>query len=221
MSGIDVTVPQQPLLPVSVSDVPSERRLEGDEFARSLRQLESPQPAPDIEPSTVPSRADALDQWSGVTDEIRLDTDEPAVSALSPNDERLMRQDGAQSDSDVVLEVSALHCQSAPGIATVEPLPGGSAVMTLHDFASLLERPGGTVVSDGEQAWRFTLQDPALMISQVALTKEAALGHWSVALTVPGGSQPVLSPHLQRLRERLEALGQGVTHVIVTREETS
>ena len=225
MSGIAVSVSQQ--LPLAAPEVTADPRLDGDEFDRSLRRLESPRPAPYPEqpaagepmPAVGLSRMDTLDQWSDVSEEGPVDTDEPPAPALTPNDERPTRQDGPRPDADAVLEVSALHTPSAPGVAAVEPLPGGTTAMTLHDFSLLLERTGAAVVSDGEQAWRFTLQDPALAVSRVALTREGA-GHWSVALTVSGGSQPILSPHLQRLRERLEALGQGVTHVIVNREET-
>ncbi len=225
MSGVGINVWQQSSFSLAAPDASPEQRLDGDEFDRSLRRLELPQRAPDSgqpavtdDPLPGSSHADPPDQWSDVTDAMHVDVDDD-VPVPMPNDELLVRQDGVRLDSDTVLEVSALHCLSAPGIAAIESLPGGSTTMTLHDFTSLLERTGAAVVSDGEQAWRFTLQDSALMVSHVALTRGDTCGHWSVALTVQGDRQPILSPHLQRLRERLEALGQGVTQVIVSREE--
>lgn len=232
MSGIDIAGRQSSPRLLSAPAAPSERRLDGDEFARSLRRLESPQPVSGIErsaadkpiPAASPSRVDALDQGLDVAaDDTPVEADEPPVPVLAPNDERPMRQDGplSDADADAVPETLALHAPSPPGITVIEPLPVDSATMTLQDFTALLERTGGAVVTDGEQAWRFMLHDSTLAVSQVALTREAASGSWLVALTVQGGGPSLVNPHLHRLRERLEALGQGVTHVIVSREETS
>ncbi|MCF6211499.1 MAG: hypothetical protein L3J88_08105 [Gammaproteobacteria bacterium] len=227
MSGIDIAGRQSSSRLLSAPAAPSERRLDGDEFARSLQRLESPQPVSGIEqsaadepiPATSPSRVDALEQGLDVADDTPVEADEPSAPVLAPNDERPMRQDGPLPDA--VPETLALHAPSPPGIAVIEPLPVDSATMTLQDFTALLERTGGAVVTDGEQAWRFMLHDSTLAVSQVALTREATSGSWSVALTVQGGGPSLVNPHLHRLRERLEALGQGVTHVIVSREETS
>ncbi len=230
MSGIDITARQSSPRLLNAPAGPSDQQRDGEEFARSLRRLESPQraleatqpAADDAVMANVPRHAEILEQWSSVADAKRRDDDEPQPAVVPVlNDERPLRQDGPWQDADAVLETSALHTPSLAGIAAVEPLPADSATMTLNDFTALLERTGGAVVSDGEQAWRFMLHDSALAVSQVALTREAACGSWSVALTVQGGGPSLVNPHLHRLRERLEALGQGVTHVIVSREETS
>ncbi len=230
MSGIDITARQSSPRLLNAPAGPSDQLRDGDDFARSIRRLESSQRAPGAEPPVAdeplpaasPRRADALDSWPPVADAISRDDDEQLLAPVPVlNDERPLRQDGPWQDADAVLETSALHTPSLAGIAAVESLPADSATMTLNDFTALLERTGGAVVSDGEQAWRFMLHDSALVVSQVALTREAACGSWSVALTVQGGGPSLVNPHLHRLRERLEALGQGVTHVIVSREETS
>jgi hypothetical protein len=219
VNDIDTRTRQQPL---RQTDTPDARRSghgsDGDGFAQRLQRLESSSVAADAGSAAPPleqlapdteidetDKTDKKDDANPVADGASVPVSLPIESILSE----------LESGTDLTLTALAMHAFPPSEIAGIESLPGASSVMNLNDFAALLQRTGPP--TGGEQIWRFTLQDSGLPLTQVALTGNAAGGHWSVALRAQGSDQQALAQHLQRLRTRLdEKLGQGVAQVAIS-----
>lgn len=236
MSEVDLRSRTQPLLPSGTPGVRRGRQgADGEGFERSLRRLESSPATPELPTSSeaepammvLPERIDAFDTATEMTDvmEQRDNENSPvgvavtaAVARAAPSSEPGPAREGSWLDP--ASEALVPHIPSAPDLVPVEQSSQASAVMNLNDFATSLQRVGQPTNPNGEQVWRFTLQDSALPLHQIALTG-AASGHWSVALSAQANEQAALAQHLQWLRARLDRLERGVTRVAIERDETS
>jgi len=211
-----------------------------DDFDRSLRRLEKePQDNTNVNQNQLnQNQLNQFMQKQPVSENVNLRVNEtveengktdPAAGKDTPrqlslsNDERNTSQESHRLDAgdaiDAILDTSIPHWLPPPGVETTELMLNSSTMMTLHDFTSLLEQGWHPRSSNGEQVWRFTLQDTGLSLARIVLKGDGvANGYWSVALTAHGEDKLALSQHLQQLRTRLEKLGNNITRVAFAEE---
>lgn len=127
---------------------------------------------------------------------------------------------GIQEDSyspDALAETSlSVTAPSSHHPVYVEAVSHGPDFITSADFTAMLNRVLAQDNSNGEQVWRFSLHENALPIAQISLASGVKQGQWYLTLTSRGvDTSPILLQQLDRLKTRLELLGQNIGEMIV------
>ena len=94
---------------------------------------------------------------------------------------------------------------------------GATNTARLHDLSSFIElaQSGGQLSSQRE--WSFTFEDDS-PISELTLKREEG-GEWNVGVTAPGIATAADLNSLEKLEERLKAIGLPVAAIFITENE--